>query len=164
MMKKNLFLIVLIIFTCLCSVLMAQENQINDHNANGLPDQHENAVLRAAERICNMPGIQEVLMKQIDDLKNEKIQLQKQIDNLKVQFELSLKEQQSVYENKLKDSQIEKEKLISDKEKVRLDLNDKSAQLIMCEVKLEQKGLDRLISAGIGFVGASSCFLYQEFK
>ena len=161
-MKKILY--ISFIFLCLNSLLLAQETTINDQNSNGLPDQHESAVLRAAERICNMPGIQEVLMKQIDDLKNEKAQLQKQIDNLKVQFEVALKDQQSLYESKLKDSQNDKEKVISDKEKVQLNLNDKSEQLIMCEAKLEQKGFDRLISAGLGFVGASSCFLYQELK
>ncbi len=161
-MKKILY--ISFIFLCLNSLLLAQETTINDQNSNGLPDQHESAVLRAAERICNMPGIQEVLMKQIDDLKNEKAQLQKQIDNLKIQFEVSFKEQQNLYEGKLKDSQNDKEKVISDKEKVQLNLNDKSEQLIMCEAKLEQKGFDRLISAGLGFVGASSCFLYQELK
>ena len=161
-MKKILY--ISFIFLCLNSLLLAQETTINDQNSNGLPDQHESAVLRAAERICNMPGIQEVLMKQIDDLKNEKAQLQKQIDNLKVQFEVALKDQQSLYESKLKDSQNDKEKVVSDKEKVQLNLNDKSEQLIMCEAKLEQKGFDRLISAGLGFVGASSCFLYQELK
>ncbi len=162
-MIKNLFY-TLFIFLGLYSLCIAQENEIKDQNANGLPDQHENAVLKAAERICNMPGIQEVLMKQIDDLKNEKLQLQKQIENLKVQFELSFKEQQTACENKLKDSLIDKDKVISDKEKVQLNLNDKSEQLIMCEAKLEQKGFDRLVSAGLGFVGASSCFLYQELK
>jgi chromosome segregation ATPase len=155
-MKKFIFHLSLFLVS-FYSTTFAQETTINDQNSNGLPDQHESAVLRAAERICNMPGIQEVLMKQIDDLKNEKAQLQKQIDNLKVQFEAVLKDQQSLYESKLKDSQ-------NDKEKVQLNLNDKSEQLIMCEAKLEQKGFDRLISAGLGFVGASSCFLYQELK
>ncbi len=162
-MKKFIFHLSLFLM-CLSSTIFAQDTTINDQNSNGLPDQHESAVLRAAERICNMPGIQEVLMKQIDDLKNEKAQLQKQIDNLKIQFEVSFKEQQNLYEGKLKDSQNDKEKVISDKEKVQLNLNDKSEQLIMCEAKLEQKGFDRLISAGLGFVGASSCFLYQELK
>ncbi len=163
-MKK--FLIFQTLFTVIIfsSFSFAQEEKINDKNENGVPDQHENAVLKAAERICNMPGIQDVLMKQIEDLKNDKIELQKQIETLKMQTENGLKEQQNMYEIKLKESKFEKDKIISDKEKVQLNLNDKSEQLIMCEARLEQKTWDRLISAGIGVVGASSCFLYQEIK
>ena len=163
-MKKILIFVAFLMSFNQITFLLAQEEKINDKNENGLPDQHENAVLKAAERICNMPGIQDILMKQIEDLKNDKIELQKQIENLKMQTENGLKEQQNMCEIKLKESKFEKDKIISDKEKVQLNLNDKSEQLIMCEARLEQKTWDRLISAGIGVVGASSCFLYQEIK
>ncbi len=58
---------------------------------------------------------------------------QNEIDNLKVQFELSLKEQQSVYENKLKDSQNEIEIIQIPQETVSNQikdfLNDLNAQI-----------------------------------
>jgi chromosome segregation ATPase len=111
-----------------------------------------------------MPGIQDVLVKQIEDLKSDKTALQKQVDDLKNKFDNSLKEQINQCDAKLKDVQVEKDKVLSDKDKVQLNLNDKAQELTLCKAKLDEKALDRIISAGLGVVGASSCFLYQELK
>jgi chromosome segregation ATPase len=153
----------ILLFSLLTFPLWAQQG-VTDSNQNGLPDQHESAVLKAAERICNMPGIQDVLVKQIEDLKSDKTALQKQVDDLKNKFDNSLKEQINQCDAKLKDAQVEKDKVLSDKDKVQLNLNDKAQELTLCKAKLDEKVLDRIISAGLGVVGASSCFLYQEFK
>jgi chromosome segregation ATPase len=153
-----------ILLLSLLSFPLWAQDTVTDSNQNGLPDQHENAVLRAAERICNMPGIQDVLVKQIEDLKSDKLVLQKQIDDLKNKADNSLKEQINQCDAKLKDAQFEKDKVLADKDKVQLNLNDKAQELTLCKAKLDEKALDRIISAGLGVVGASSCFLYQEFK
>ncbi len=158
-----MFKFILLLTLLLNPQLWAQQT-VTDSNQNGLPDQHENAVLRAAERICNMPGIQEVLVKQIEDLKADKVILQQQIDNLKTQLQTGLEKQQNQCDAKLKDAQVEKDKVLADKEKVHLNLTDKSQELALCKAKLDEKAFDRLISAGIGIVGSTGCLLYQELR
>jgi predicted nuclease with TOPRIM domain len=156
----------LILITILMSnnFLMAQENQIVDRNENGLPDQHESAILRSAERICNMPGIQQVLTSQIDELRKEKEILQKQLEELKNKSDQSLLNQQQQCTVQLKEKDVEKDKVLADKDKVILNLNDKNQELIMCKAKLDEKLWDRVITAGIGIVGSTGCLIYQEVR
>lgn len=146
------------------NILMAQENQIVDKNENGLPDQHESAILRSAERICNMPGIQQVLTSQIEELRKEKEALQKQLEDFKNKSDLSLNNQQQQCTVQLKEKDVEKDKVLADKDKVILNLNDKNQELIMCKAKLDEKLWDRVITAGIGIVGSTGCLLYQEVR
>jgi len=156
---KNKFLIT--IFFLICFNLNAQE-KINDVNQNGLPDQHENSILRTAERICNMPGIQDILSKQIEDLKlqivelkTEKEKLEKTISDNKIKFDIEFKEKENQCNDKIKDINLEKDKLLS-------TLSDKKQELAVCEIKQNEKLLDRFITAGIGVFGASSCFFIQK--
>jgi hypothetical protein len=154
----------ILLLTLLLSPQLWAQQTVTDTNQNGLPDQHENAVLKAAERICNMPGIQDVLVKQIEDLKSDKVILQKQIEDLKNKLDSSVKENINQCDAKLKDAQVEKDKVLADKEKVHLNLTDKSQELALCKAKLDEKAFDRLISAGIGIVGSTGCLLYQELR
>lgn len=159
MEMKNKFLI--IAFFLICFNLKAQE-KINDVNQNGLPDQHENSILRTAERICNMPGIQDILSKQIEDLKIqiselklEKEKLEKNISENKSKFDIEFKQQENKCNDKIKDVTLEKDKILS-------TLSDKKQELAVCEIKQNEKLLDRFITAGIGVFGASSCFFIQK--
>jgi len=158
-MKNYLFILMLLTTT----QVLAQE-KIKDDNQNGLPDQHESAVLKAAERICNMPGIQEVLSKQIEDLKSEKAALQKQLADLTTQFKTSLANQNQEHQSQLKEKDVERDKVIADKDKLLLNLNDKNQELALCRAKIDEKTFDRLITAGIGIFGASSCYLLQNIN